>query len=151
MSISINAESTALYCTGLSSALPGRISFFNTASASRTLSVSVVSNLGTTWSGTVELAAHAGQIVQPRLVDAPATHRTKSGHVSTVTTSYGVAVQISGGGVVGDEIQGNASVPCSSQGVTRWYATGFNTLVGSDTSLSLYNPTGTEATSDTTS
>jgi hypothetical protein len=62
-----------------------------------------------------------------------------------VTTSYGVAVQISGGGVVGDEIQGNASVPCSSQGVTRWYATGFNTLVGSDTSLSLYNPTGTEA------
>jgi hypothetical protein len=145
LSVSINSESTALYCTGLSSASPGRISFFNTANASRSLSVSVVSNLGTTWSGTVELASHAGQIVQPRLVDAPATRRTKSGHVSTVTTNYGVAVQISGGGVVADEIQGNASVPCNSQGVTRWYATGFNTLVGSDALLSLYNPTGTEA------
>jgi hypothetical protein len=62
-----------------------------------------------------------------------------------VTTSYGVAVQISGGGVVADEIQGNASVPCNSQGVTHWYATGFNTLTGSDALLSLYNPTGTEA------
>jgi hypothetical protein len=47
--------------------------------------------------------------------------------------------------VVADQIQGNNSVPCVSQGVTRWYAVGFNTLVGSDAYLSLYNPTGTEA------
>jgi hypothetical protein len=145
LSVSINAESTALYCTGLSSASPGRISFFNTADAARTANVSVVSNLGTSWKGTVELAAHEGQIVQPRLVDASATHRTKSGRVTAVTSSYGVAVQISGGGVVAEEIQGNASVPCTSQGVTRWYAAGFNTVTGSDASLSLYNPTGTEA------
>jgi hypothetical protein len=141
----LNAESTALYCTGLSSASPGRISFFNTADAARKLNVSVVSDVGKTWTGTIELAAHAGQVVQPKVLDAPVTQRSKSGRVTTVAANYGVAVQISGGGVVADEIQGNASVPCVSQGVTRWYAAGFNTLVGSDAYLSLYNPTGTEA------
>ncbi len=145
LSASMNAESTALYCTGLSSASPGRISFFNTANAARSLSVVVVSDLGTKWSGTIELAAHAGQVVQPRVVDAPATHSSKSGRVTTVAVSYAVAVQISGGGVVADQIQGNISVPCVSQGVTRWSAVGFSTLVGSDAYLSLYNPTGTEA------
>lgn len=145
LSVASSAESTALYCTGLSSASPGRISFFNTASAPRSLSVTVVSDRGKTWSGTVELAAHAGQVVQPRIVDAPATHRSKAGRVTTAPVSYGVAVQISGGGVVADEIQGSTSVPCVSQGATRWYAAGFNTVVGSDASLSLYNPTGTEA------
>ena len=145
LAVSLNAESTALYCTGLSSASPGRVSFFNTANAARRLSVSVVSDLGTSWSGTIELAAHAGQVVQPKVLDAPATHRSKSGHVTSVAVNYAVAVQISGGGVVGDEIQGNTSVPCVSEGVTRWFAAGFNTLVGSDAYLSLYNPTDTEA------
>ena len=125
-----NAESTALYCTGLSSASPGRVSFFNTANTARSLTVTVVSDVGRTWTGTIELAAHAGQVVQPSVVDAPVTHRSKSGRVTTVAVNYGVAVQISGGGVVADEIQGNTSVPCLSQGVTRWYAAGFNTLVG---------------------
>jgi hypothetical protein len=145
LSVAVNAESTALYCTGLSSASPGRISFFNTANSTRRLSVSVVSDLGRTWTGTIELAAHAGQVVQPKDVDAPVTHRSKSGRVTTVAVNYGVAAQISGGGVVADELQGNTSVPCVSEGVTRWYAAGFNTLVGSDAYLSLYNPTGTEA------
>jgi hypothetical protein len=145
LSVSVNAESTALYCTGLSSGSAGRVSFFNTANAARSLNVSVVSDLGRTWTGTIELAAHAGEVVQPKEVDAPVTHRSKSGHVTTVAVNYGVAVQISGGGVVGDEIQGNTSVPCVSEGVTRWYAAGFNTLVGSDAYLSLYNPTDTEA------
>ena len=44
-----------------------------------------------------------------------------------------------------DEIEGNASVPCDSHGVTRWYAAGLDTLVGSDAYVSLYNPTATEA------
>jgi Family of unknown function (DUF5719) len=145
LSTSLSAESTALYCTGLSSASPGRISYFNTANSTRRLSVTVVSDLGKTWTGTIELAAHAGQVVQPRDVDAPTTHRSKSGRVTTVAVNYGVAAQISGGGVVADELQGNTSVPCVSEGVTRWYAAGFNTVVGSDASLSLYNPTGTEA------
>ncbi|MGH3733768.1 MAG: DUF5719 family protein [Acidimicrobiales bacterium] len=145
LSVSINAESTAVYCTGLSSTSAGRISFFNAANAPRSLSISVVSSLGKTWSGTVELAAHTGQSIQPGVVDAPIVRHTKSGRVSTVAESYGVAAQISGGGVVADEIQGVASVPCSSQGITRWYATGFNTTLGSDAYVSVYNPTGTEA------
>jgi len=66
----------------------GRISFFNTANAARKLSVSVVSDLGRTWTGTIELAAHAGQVVQPKVVDAPASHRSKSGRVTTVAVNY---------------------------------------------------------------
>jgi hypothetical protein len=143
LATSINAESTALYCTGLSNAGPGRVSFFNTADVARRLSVSVVSSDGRTWSGTVDLAAHGGQIVDPRAVDPPTKSRAKSGKVTKVT--YATAAQISGGGVVAEQIEGNASVPCVSQGVTRWYAAGFNTLVGSDAYVSLYNPTATEA------
>ena len=38
LAVSINAESTALYCTGLSNAgpRPGRVTFYNTASGPRT-------------------------------------------------------------------------------------------------------------------
>ncbi|MGC2484955.1 MAG: DUF5719 family protein, partial [Acidimicrobiales bacterium] len=145
LSTSINAESTALYCTGLTSTAPGRVSFFNTADAARSVSVSVVSSSGRTWSGTLELAAHGGQIVEPRVVDPPIKSRAKSGHVTTPSVTYATAAQISGGGVVANEIEGNASVPCDSQGVTRWFAAGLNTLVGSDAYVSLYNPTATEA------
>jgi hypothetical protein len=145
LGVTTNAESTALYCTGLTSGASGRVSFFNTAGDPRTLSVSVVSSSGSRWSGTLELGAHQGQIVVPRTVDPPARVKTKSGHVSTPAVTYATAVQISGGGVVAEQIEGNASVPCVAQGTTRWYAAGFNTLVGSDTYISLYNPTGTEA------
>jgi hypothetical protein len=63
------------------------------------------------------------------------------------SVTYGVAVQISGGGVVAQETAGTdrAEVPCVARGVTRWFATGFNTLVGSDAYLSVYNPTATSA------
>ncbi|HTT58661.1 MAG TPA: DUF5719 family protein [Acidimicrobiales bacterium] len=142
---SLNAESTALYCTGLTSGAPGRVSFFNTSGSARSVSVSVVSSSGRTWSGTLELAAHGGQILEPRVVDPPTARRAKSGKVTTASVTYATAAQISGGGVVAEEIEGNASVPCVSQGVTRWFAAGFNTLVGSDAYLSLYNPTATEA------
>ncbi|MGC2168504.1 MAG: DUF5719 family protein [Acidimicrobiales bacterium] len=145
LATSINAESTALYCTGLTSDAPGRVSFFNTASLARSVSVSVVSSSGRTWSGTLELAAHGGQIVEPRVVDPPTASRAKSGKVTTASVTYATAAQISGGGVVADEIEGNANVPCDSQGVTRWFAAGFNTLVGSDAYVSLYNPTATQA------
>lgn len=145
LATSINAESTALYCTGLTSSAPGRVSYFNTADVARSVSVSVVSSSGRTWSGTLELAAHGGQIVEPRVVDPPLKSRAKSGAVTTPSVTYATAAQISGGGVVADEIEGNASVPCDSHGVTRWYAAGLDTLVGSDAYVSLYNPTATEA------
>jgi hypothetical protein len=141
LAVSINAESTALYCTGLSNVgpRPGRVSFYNTSSGPRHLSVSIFSDKGTTWNGSLELAPHSLQSIEPSALDKSST-TTKA-----VTTSYGVAVQISGGGVVAEEIAYNdrAEVPCISQGLTKWFATGFNTLVGSSAYLSVFNPTAT--------
>ena len=138
LTVSLDAESTALYCTGISSAsgTPGRVTFYNTSSASRSLSVSVVSDKGNSYHGSIELAAHSAQSIEPSVVDKGAAGAT-----------FAVAVQISGGGVVGEEIAGTnrTEVPCSASGVTRWYATGFNTLVGSSAYLSVYNPTATAA------
>jgi hypothetical protein len=138
LTVSLDAESTALYCTGVSNAsgAPGRVTFFNTSSASRSLSVSVVSDKGNAYHGSIELAAHAAQSVEPSVVDKSAAGAT-----------YAVAVQISGGGVVGEEIAGTnrTEVPCSASGVTRWYATGFNTSVGSSAYMSIYTPTATAA------
>jgi hypothetical protein len=140
LATSINAESTALYCTGLSSGgpRPGRVTFYNTSSGPRHLSISVYSDKGAQWNGSIELAAHGLQSLEPSVVDES---------TSSVTTSYGVAVQISGGGVVAEEIADNdrAEVPCIAQGLTTWFATGFNTLVGSTAYLSVFNPTATSA------
>jgi hypothetical protein len=133
LAVSMNAESTALYCTGIS-AYPGRhgrVTFYNTSTDSRRLSVSVVSNTRHTFTSSIELAGHASQSIEPSVVDQG--------------DNFAVAVQINGGGVVGEEIAGSLSteVPCVAAGVTRWYATGFNTLVGSSAYLSVYNPTAT--------
>lgn len=135
LAVSMNAESTALYCTGISAhpGRHGRVTFYNTSTASRRLSVSVVSDTGHTFTGSIELAGHASQSIEPSVVDRGNT--------------FAVAVQVSGGGVVGEEIAGSLTteVPCAAQGVTHWYATGFNTLVGSSAFLSVYNPTATSA------
>lgn len=132
---SLSAESTALYCTGLASTTgaPGRITFYNTSSESRSLSLNVVSEAGKTYARTIELAAHEAQSIQPSVLDPG--------------KNFGVAVQISGGGVVGEETIGTnrAEVPCQAHGVQHWYATGFDTLVGSSAHVSIYNPTGTSA------
>jgi hypothetical protein len=145
LSVSVNAESTALYCTGISSGpAPGHVSFFNTASETRSLSVSVVSNLGQLWSGTVVLPAHGSKALVLANLDKPPL-RPKANVPYVVT--YGVGVQISGGGVVAEEVagRGDAEVPCASAGTTHWYASGFDTTVGSSGELSVYNPTGTPA------
>jgi hypothetical protein len=116
----------------------GRIAFYNTASSSRTLSISVVSNTGATYATSMELAAHSAQSIEPSSVDTG--------------DNFGVAVQIGGGGVVGEEIIGTnrSQVPCVAQGIRHWYGTGFDTTVGSSAYLSLYNPTGTSAVLNTT-
>jgi hypothetical protein len=145
LSVSVNAESTALYCTGISSGpAPGHVSFYNTAITPRRLSVSVVSSRGQLWSGNVELAAHGTQsLVLSNLDKPPLRPKAKVPYVVT----YGVGVEISGGGVVAEEVaaDGDAEVPCASAGTTRWYATGFDTTVGSSGEVSVYNPTGTPA------
>jgi hypothetical protein len=60
---------------------------------------------------------------------------------------FGVGAQVSGGGVVGVEVaKGHTSeAPCISTGVTSWFASGFDTTVGSSAVLSVYNPTATPA------
>lgn len=135
LAVSLNAESTALYCTGISAnpGRPGRVTFYNTSPASRRLSVSVVSDKGHTFTTSIELSGHASQSIEPSAVDQG--------------DNFAVAVQINGGGVVGEEITGtrHTEVPCVATGVTQWYATGFNTLVGSSAYLSVYNPTATAA------
>ena len=135
LAVSLNAESTALYCTGISAnpGRPGRVTFYNTSPASRRLSVSVVSDKGHTFTTSIELSGHASQSIEPSAVDPG--------------NNFAVAVQINGGGVVGEEIAGtrHTEVPCVANGVTQWYATGFNTLVGSSAYLSVYNPTATTA------
>jgi hypothetical protein len=129
-----SAESTALYCTGLGTGtVAGHVVFTNLTSSPRALSVSVSSNTGVHATRSLALAAHASTDVSP---DA-----WVSG------TFYGVAAVVSGGGVVGAEVANNAGAvaPCSGSGVDAWYAAGFDTLVGSSATISLFNPSATPA------
>ena len=140
LAVSSSAESTALYCTGLSyvagAPRPGRVAFYNTTATPRSVSVSVISSRGTTWTGAIEIAAHDFRTVYPSVVDH-----------GKLGDDYGVAALVTGGGVVAEEIIGTsrASAPCAAEGTSHWYATGFDTLVGSSAYLSVYNPTATAA------
>jgi hypothetical protein len=139
LSVAGTAESTALYCTGLSGDVgpqEGHVAFLNTTDLARTVLVQVVNDLGQRASVTVQIAAHATTLVSPIAL--------LKGH------SYAVEAQVSGGGVVAQEITRNemAEVPCTSTGVTNWYGAGFDTLVGSSGELSIYNPTATPAVFD---
>ncbi len=141
LDVASNAESTALYCTGLSSAaggLAGHVTFLNTTSAVRTLAVQVVSDAGKRASTSIRLAGHAARSIQP--------DKLAQGN------SFGVAAQVDGGGVVAEEVTSDrgAEVPCTSSGVTSWYGSGFDSLVGSNAALSIYNPTATPAVLDVT-
>jgi hypothetical protein len=133
-------ESTALFCTGLSgnvsagaSSLEGHVVFLNTTDVSRSLAVQVVNDLGQRTNATLRVGAHATTLVSP--ITLLKAH------------SYAVEAQVSGGGVVAQEVNksGRAVVPCTSSGVTNWYGAGFDTVVGSSGVLSIYNPTATPA------
>jgi hypothetical protein len=129
-------ESAALYCTGLTSAkggAPGRVIFLNTTDSSRSLTVNVVSDTGKSYSTIMKIAPMASASIDPSAV--------LSGN------DFGVAAQVSGGGVVGEEVTRSTTglAPCVSTGVADWYAAGFDTTVGSSANLSIYNPTATPA------
>jgi hypothetical protein len=133
---SSNAESTALYCTGLSGDIgpfEGHVIFLNTTNALRLVQVEVVNDLGQRASIKVDVSPHGTQLVSPIML--------LKGH------SFAVEAQVNGGGVVADEVTrtGLAQVPCTTTGVTNWYGAGFDTLVGSSGELSIYNPTATPA------
>ena len=136
LAVSTLAESTALYCTGLTSSkggLEGHVTLLNTTGSARNVTIDVVSDTAKSWTGTLRLAPHASKSIAPD---------------SVVTgNNFGVALQISGGGVVGEEVTSNheAQAPCISTGVTDWYAAGFDTTVGSNAELNIFNPTATPA------
>ena len=140
-SVSTDAESTAIYCTGLGAAsgpLAGHVVYLNTTASARTLSVQILSNVGAVRTTTLHVAAHGRQSIAP---DALARG-----------SAFAVAAQVDGGGVVGQELtRGPSAVAaCGSSAVTDWFATGFDTLVGSSAALSIYNPTATPAVLDVT-
>ena len=131
-----NAESTALYCTGLSDAThhaAGHVTFLNTSNSSRSLNVQVISNTSVRAATVIDLPPYGAHALQPQ---------------SMVTGSYfAVAAQVNGGGVVAEVVAngGVTQTPCTSAGITDWYGAGFDTLVGSNATLSIYNPTATPA------
>lgn len=136
LSFNADAESTALYCTGLTSpkyGASGHVLFVNTTNTAHLLKIDDVSDAG----GSVARQALLG----PRQSISIDPTAKLSGD------SYGVGALISGGGVVGVEITkgDTGEAPCISTGVTNWFATGFDTTVGSSTELSVYNPTATPA------
>ncbi len=132
------AQSTALYCTGLmaSAHRPGRVTFVNTAAASRALEIEVVSDTGHVATRSVTLAARTQYSLQPSTLEAG--------------TFYAVLTRVAGGGVVAEEVAGTdaAAAPCASAGTTAWSATGFSTAVGSSAYVSVFNPTATSAVFD---
>lgn len=129
-------ESTALYCTGLTSAkygAVGHVTLINTTGQSRAVDVSVTSNTGAKWSTQLKISGYSAASVVP-------------GH-EVGGDSFGMTALVSGGGVVGvasTSAQG-AEAPCITTGEKVWYAAGFDTLVGSDAALNIYNPTATPA------
>ena len=130
------AESTALYCTGFSSAKlgeSGRVILVNTTGRSHEITIDHVSNLGVGFSNEVNLGAYGRYGFDPSAgVDGD---------------YFGVGAQVSGGGVVGVQVtkDDTSEAPCISTGITNWFAAGFDTTVGSSAILSVYNPTATPA------
>jgi hypothetical protein len=135
LSLSPGSNSTALYCTGLSAASgsePGHFTFLNTTGSTRKLNVQVVSDDDATSLTTLTLGPHIARTITPQ-------NEVKG-------NNFAVAVQVNGGGVVGEEVtNASAEAPCVSAGVTSWFASGFDTTVGSTAHLSIYNPTATPA------
>ena len=129
-------ESTALYCTGLTSAkygAVGRVTLINTTGESRGVTVSASSNTGQHWTTELHVARYSSQVIRPG--------DQLSGD------SFGLTALVSGGGVIGvvSTSARGAEAPCIATGETTWYAAGFDTTVGSNAALSIYNPTATPA------
>ncbi len=133
--LTTNAESTALYCTGLSSTggLTGHVTFSNTSSNTRNITVQVASDTGKRATQNISLNAYASASLEPSQL--------------VTGNSFGLAAAVDGAGVVGEEVSNDskAQVPCVSAGVTDWYAGGFDTRVGSSALISVFNPTATPA------
>lgn len=131
------AQSSALYCTGLTDArggLRGLVSFINTTAAPRQVLVHAV-------------ATGAASAVATAFTLGPYGRHVVTPTNLLVGDTYALAAQVDGGGVSAVQVvtRFGTQAPCVNEGVTRWYGSGFDTTVGSAAILSVYNPTATAA------
>jgi hypothetical protein len=142
LAVGAAAESTGLYCTGftgVAGAVPGSILFTSTTDQSRRVLATLTSTKGA-----------------PRDVSftlAPWGQHTLAASLFAGAAYYGVSAQVGGSGVVASVVgtgDDRSIVPCASGGVTSWTAAGLSTHVGTNTVLTLLNPTATEAVVDVT-
>lgn len=132
-----NAQSSALYCTGLTNArgdVRGVVTFLNTTNVTRHVVVHAV-------------ATGARSAVATALTLAPYARQSVTPTNLLVGQTYALSAQIDGGGVSAEQVvtQYGTESPCSSAGVTAWYGSGFDATVNSKAILSVYNPTATAA------
>jgi hypothetical protein len=132
-----SAQSSALYCTGLTNArgqLRGIVTFINTTDVTRHVVVHAV-------------ATDASAAVATALTLGPYARANVTPTNLLVGDTYGLSAQIDGGGVSAEEVvtRHGTQAPCLNEGVTTWYASGMDTTVGSLATLSVYNPTATSA------
>jgi len=136
LAIPADAESSTIYCTGLTSSAAGAsgfITYTNTTNEARSVVATIASDSA---EGAVDfsIAAHGTYELNP---------------ASSVSGSYfGVKSVVSGAGVIASEATTSsppATAPCSSEGVTSWFGTGFDTTVGTNSILSVFNPSATPA------
>ena len=134
----LGAESTSLYCVGISAAgSPGSggAKFWNSSSERRHLDLAVTND-------TSVLASSAS--IEPNDTLFVPVGATPNGSVS-------VRAQVDGSGVVGSLFTAgpdSTSVPCQGEGVTDWYASGLGTANGMTTRLTLVNPSATPTVID---
>jgi len=138
LNASFKAESTSLYCVGISatgSAGSGGAKFWNSSGELRHLDIQVGNDTAVVPS-TASIKPHDTLFVP--------VGATPNGSVS-------VRAQIDGSGVVGSLFTtgpDSTSIPCQSEGVTDWYAAGLGTSGGTTSRLTLLNPSATPAVID---
>lgn len=136
LNIPTSAESTALYCTGISGSAgtaPGIVTFLNTDAVDHVVTATVVPSRGTGFVSTFSVPAHGVTQMVPSQFPG--------------SDYYTVSALIQGGGVtasVSFARNTTSVVPCVGEGSNQWYASGLSTRVGSDAILSIYNPTAGE-------
>jgi Family of unknown function (DUF5719) len=136
-----DAESTAWYCTGQSTAggvSPGFLVLTNTTAKPVTADITAISDTGAT--------AHAAAAVPPRGAVAPAIPALSSGSWESET------VITSGGGVAVTQtisnVLGWSQAPCQSTTSDQWYFAGGSTAAANALYVSLLNPTSTPVVVD---
>ena len=138
LNTSFTAESTSLYCAGISPsgvAGSGGAKFWNSSNEGRHLDIEMTNDKQT--------------------VTSTATVAPKESYFlpvgSTLEGSVSVRAQIDGSGVVGSLFTAgpdSTSIPCQSEGVTDWYVAGLGTSGGTTSRLTLLNPSATPAVID---